>query len=201
MCKILSKTFTLLHYKALTLCPFIHIKVVFAVMQSYIHLGSECVSLHTSVGCNLASFVPLLSPSCSHAPVGGMLHSEQQRHIVMETATTLHHHRGRIHPRAGRWKRGAIQGRFPCAGTVLSLQAGIYLSASAVFFVKWELLWYLHLDPKTKSEKQDQLEYKSPLCDMLSFCLGKDSIIWYQGVHWLSQGNVAAVFCSWNHSS
>lgn len=97
-----------------------------------------------------------------------MLHSEQQRHIVMETATTLHHRRGRIHPRAGRWKRGAIQGRFPCAGTVLSLQAGIYLSASAVIFFKWELLWYLHLDPKTKSEKQDQLEYKSLLRDMLS---------------------------------
>lgn len=63
MCKILSKTFTLLHYKALTMCPFIHIKVVFAVMQRYIHLGSECVSLHTSVGCNLASFVPFLVPA------------------------------------------------------------------------------------------------------------------------------------------
>lgn len=95
----------------------------------------ECVfvhvraSFHISVGSNVAWFFPLLSPSCSHASARGMLHSEQQRHVVMETATALHHRRGRIHPGAGRWKRGAVQGRVSSAGIPSCSLVGIYLSA------------------------------------------------------------------------
>ena len=66
------------------------------VISLFVHVW---VSFHISVGCNLAWF-PLLSPSCSHAPTGGMLHSEQQCHVVMETTAAPHHRRGRVHPGA-----------------------------------------------------------------------------------------------------
>lgn len=118
------------------MCPFIHIKVVFAVMQRYIHLGSECVSLHTSVGCNLASFVPFLVPA---AP---MLQLEEC--CTQNNSATLS------------WKQpplstitvegyilelddgngGPFRVGFLVQVLLLSLQAGIYLSASAVFFFK-----------------------------------------------------------------
>ena len=78
------------------------------VISLFVHVW---VSFHITLRCNSVWF-PLLSPSCSHAPAGGMLHSKQQRHVVMETAAALHHHRGGIHPGAGRWKWGAVQGRF-----------------------------------------------------------------------------------------
>lgn len=101
------------------------INIEHVILQSH-----NPIRAHMALRCN-SVWSPLLSPSCSYAPAGGMLHPEQQRHIVMETAAALHHHRGGIHPRAGRWKWGAVQGRFSPAGTrqdlsLLTLKADLF---------------------------------------------------------------------------
>ena len=55
-------------------------------------------------------------PSAARAPVaaGEVLHPEQQRHAGLEDAALHPQPRGRLHPGAGRRRRGAVPGEACC---------------------------------------------------------------------------------------